>query len=593
MRLRDPLVAVCLVAAALAGCSSAGTSSKHCLTDLASCSGSCVDLETDHGNCGACGVACASGESCKASACTPLCADSLSACGTGEAATCVDTASDVRNCGACGAACADGERCTLGVCHLGCAAAGWGTCGARCYQLSSDASHCGDCATACPSDQVCSSGSCVATSAAKQPRVIVSITADDTFADQFTDMAPALEAQGMRATFFVNAGRIDVPGVGFLTTAQLHALQAVGHEIGSHGLTHQHLVTTQNLAGRISREVCDSRVDLLLRGYEVRSIAYPFGEMDGLAQSEARRCGYSIGRSVGTVSTSSGTYADTVPPTDALELRAASSINTTFTLEQVQQYVLNAEAHASGMAPSWLVLNFHHICPGATCNPALAWDTDTFRQFTAWLAQRRDQGTVVRTIAQVHGGPLQPASSSGTPLVLNPGFESDLAGENEAPDCWMRGGSGGNTAAWARVAGRSGSAQRLVMSAYTSGSRSLLQFRGSTHNPDYRSCGTPVVPGHTYAFSCWYQSDVRVAFVFYRNDDLTHLSTTWMAGPPSPSGWALKTFAVTIPDTFNTVFFGPYVSSVCSSNCLNGDGTATLLVDDCDVVDQDRRTQTP
>lgn len=590
MRLRNqrgPVVAACLAIFALASCSPPPTTSKRCLTGLASCSGSCVDLQTDHGNCGACGAGCALGERCQAGVCTPSCADSLTSCGVGEVATCVDTDTDVQNCGACGTACTGRETCTLGVCHLGCAAPGWATCGARCSDLKNDPSHCGDCAMACGDGQICASGFCVATSAATQPRVIVSITADDTFADQFTDMAPALEAHGMRATFFVSTGRIDVPGVGYLTSAQLNAMQAVGHEIGSHGLTHQHLVTTVNLHGQISREVCDSRVELLSRGYDVRAIAYPYGEVDGLAQLEAQRCGYAMGRMVGAISS---TYADTVPPINRFELRAASSVNSAKTLDVVEQLVLDAEAHASGTSPSWLVLNFHHICPGATCNPALAWDTDLFKQLTAWLAARKEQGTVVRTLSQVAGGTLEPPVSSGSSLVLNGDFESYLAGEDQPPDCWTHGGSGSNTFAWSRVAGRTGYAQQVVMSAFTSGSRILLQSRGSTHNPDYKSYGTPVVPGHTYTFSCWYRSDVRVAFSFYKNEDVTHLATGWMTSPtspPNPSGWALKTFDVIIPEHFNTVFFGPYISSVCSFDCLNGDGTATLLVDDCNVVDQD------
>jgi len=45
---------------------------SSCLPGLTSCSGSCVDLKTDPANCGTCGKACASGESCSAGICTAV-----------------------------------------------------------------------------------------------------------------------------------------------------------------------------------------------------------------------------------------------------------------------------------------------------------------------------------------------------------------------------------------------------------------------------------------------------------------------------------------------------------------------------------------
>jgi peptidoglycan/xylan/chitin deacetylase (PgdA/CDA1 family) len=426
---------------------------------------------------------------------------------------------------------------------------------------------------------------------APQPRLIVSFTADDTYAEQFTTMAPILEAHGMRGTMMVNAGRIDLPGNLFLTTEQIVALQAVGHEIGSHGLTHQHLVVTQNLPDRIEREVCDSRADLLLRGFRVRTIAYPFGEVDGLAQSWAAKCGYTTGRGVGSLSPNTFLWAETIPPKDAHLLRAASSINSLIPIDVAESYVANAESCANGVTPSWLILNFHRFCPGAVCNPGLAWDTDTFVQFIDWVAARKPLGTVVRTISQVAPGPLMPAVRSNTPLVLNGDLESNLQGPAAPPDCWMWGHSGENTPTWTQVAGRTGYGQQLVVSDYLNGSNSLLLSHGSTASPDYKSCGIPVSPGRHYELSCWFKSDVPVAFTLYKNDDYNDVVSPWMttdASPASPSDWVQKTFGVTIPDgivKYNTLFYGPYVTSVCPSGCLNGDNTATVVVDDCSAVD--------
>ena len=464
-------------------------------------------------------------------------------------------------------------------------------CGAECIDTSNDAAHCGACATACPVDQACAENACVPAASSPQPRLIVSLTADDTYAEQFTTMAPLLEAHGMRGTMMVNAGRIDLPGNLFLTTEQVVALQAVGHEIGSHGLTHQHLVVAQNLPDRIEREVCDSRADLLLRGFRVRTIAYPFGAVDGLAQSWAAKCGYTTGRLVGNLSSVRSPWSETIPPANPFELRAASSIFSVDTIDVAQDYVLNAESHADGVTPAWLILNFHRFCPGATCNPGLAWDTDIFAQFVAWLAARKPQGTVVRTISQVAPGPLMPAVWSNTPLVLNGDLESYLQGNAAPPDCWVYGHSGDNIAAWTQVAGRTGYGQQLVVTNYLNGSNSIVLSHGSSSYPDYKSCGIPVSPGRHYQLNCWFRSDVPVAFTLYKNDDYNDVVSPWMtteASPASPSDWAQKTFGIMIPDgivKYNTLFYGPYVTSVCSSGCLNGDNTATLVVDDCSAVD--------
>lgn len=579
------------VAMTVAACAQVATPARSCLEGLSSCSGSCLDLARDPGNCGACGNACASGETCSSGRCSVRCQEPATACPTLAADACVDLSSDASNCGVCGNACPTGEQCALSVCRTGCTGSGWATCGSACVDTTIDPAHCGACGAACATGQACSSGACVAASSAEAPRLYVSLTADDTFEHQFSVMTPILEAHGMRATLYVNSGRIDLPGFSYLTSPQLALLQELGHEIGSHGLTHQRLATTMTPIDRIRRELCDSRADLLARGLAVRSFAFPFGANDADAQQTAEDCGYVTARDIGSLSPSRGIHSEELPPSDPLALRAASSVGPTTSLDQVKGYVLSAEqAAVESGRPGWLIINFHELCPGAACS-TLAWDTELFRQFVAWLAERKAAGTLVRTVSQVVAGPLGPpvhsAERFGTPLVINGDFESALAGDAEPPDCWVRRQSGTHTDAWSRVAGRSGSAQQVVVSGYTSGTATLMQDRGTSGGPDYRSCGTPVTPGHTYTFRCWYRSDVRVAFTLYRNDT-SHSVTAWQQSPtavPSPSAWALHSFTATVPEGFSTVFFGPQLSSVCESGCLAGPGTATLIVDDCSAED--------
>ena len=70
-----------------------------CAAGLRCCGGECVDIQTNVGNCGACGRTCSGSQQC----CT---------------ANCIDTGSDVNNCGACGHACDSGvaNGCTSGSC---------------------------------------------------------------------------------------------------------------------------------------------------------------------------------------------------------------------------------------------------------------------------------------------------------------------------------------------------------------------------------------------------------------------------------------------------------------------------------------------
>lgn len=116
----------------------------------------CVDLKADWRNCGGCGRACQSDETCSEGMC---------GCGSGELrcnGKCTSPKEDAANCGACGKKCP--QMCSAGRCAT-CRALGRGTyCGdvdnGECVTLDSDDSNCGKCGRACTDGRTCTHGAC-------------------------------------------------------------------------------------------------------------------------------------------------------------------------------------------------------------------------------------------------------------------------------------------------------------------------------------------------------------------------------------------------------------------------------------------------
>ena len=97
--------------AALTGPGCIQSSALQCSNQTVQCGDTCVAIQTDVHNCGACAAACSGGNVCVAGACV---------CPTGQGicnGTCTSTATDPRNCGACGYQCGPDQACSQGVCQ--------------------------------------------------------------------------------------------------------------------------------------------------------------------------------------------------------------------------------------------------------------------------------------------------------------------------------------------------------------------------------------------------------------------------------------------------------------------------------------------
>jgi peptidoglycan/xylan/chitin deacetylase (PgdA/CDA1 family) len=117
----------------------------------------------------------------------------------------------------------------------------------------------------------------------------VRITFDDGNASDVQHALPALLAHGLRATFFVVAGRLGDPA--FLGEDDIRALAAAGMGIGCHGMRHR---TWRRLGdGALREELVEARK--LLEGIVARPVAEaacPFGAYDRRVLGALRDAGY-------------------------------------------------------------------------------------------------------------------------------------------------------------------------------------------------------------------------------------------------------------------------------------------------------------
>jgi len=152
-------------------CSNGQCAAGSCSNGQTTCSGSCVNTATDNNNCGGCGKACATGQTCANGSCgsaqPSACSSGISSC----SGVCTDLKTDNQNCGSCGNLCncaswaPDGINCLApGFCvngACGCSS-GWTMCGGYCSDFQTDILNCGSCGHACGGGQTCRAGVCMA-----------------------------------------------------------------------------------------------------------------------------------------------------------------------------------------------------------------------------------------------------------------------------------------------------------------------------------------------------------------------------------------------------------------------------------------------
>src|SRR5262245_11662472 len=263
--------------------------------------------------------------------------------------------------------------------------------------------------------------------ASSATNTVVSLTFDDGQSSQVATQA-MLSSHGMNGTYYINSAQVGTSSY-YMTWPQIHSLADAGNEIAGHTLHHTNLTNVPLATAQA--EVCNDRQALISQGFSpVTSFAYPEAEVNTTAKQVVQGCGYTSGRGVGNIYSNGACpgcpFAETMPPTDAFELKTPQSANTSTTLANLQSYVTDAENNGGG----WVILTFHGICNNA-CTDVNSLNTSTFSAFLDWLQPRSANGTVVRTVGQAMGAPTPPsapttsitcngATCSSTPYTTSP-----------------------------------------------------------------------------------------------------------------------------------------------------------------------------
>ena len=146
----------------------------------------------------------------------------------------------------------------------------------------------------CPSDRFVSMLDAIQSLSNEIP---IEITFDDGNASDANIALPALTARGLRASFFICAGRIGKQG--YLDRAGILDIVASGMEVGSHGWGHVNWRRADDKA--LDAEI-DEAPKLIsdIVGYTVNTVAIPFGSYDRRVLRRLRRS------QINTVLTSDG-----------------------------------------------------------------------------------------------------------------------------------------------------------------------------------------------------------------------------------------------------------------------------------------------
>ena len=256
----------------------------------------------------------------------------------------------------------------------------------------------------------------------------VSLTFDDGETSQYTLGVPALNARGLKGSFYIITEYAGVPLDAAAWNSWRNAA-VVGHEIGSHSKTHTDL--TQLSPAQLQDEVVGSKVtiDAQITTQKTRSFVYPFGYFNSSVMSIVQD-NYIAARGVNC------TLND--EPFEFYNVSGCTPDDLTLDI-----YALT---DAAEQQRKWLVLYFHSLL-GAIENGWGSYEIGMFTTYLDYLQQKNlwvgTFGSAVKYLKERSSATLSVYSSSSDQMVLSLSdslddsiYNQPLTLRSEVPSAW-------------------------------------------------------------------------------------------------------------------------------------------------------------
>lgn len=180
---------------------------------------------------------------------------------------------------------------------------------------------------------------------------IISITFDDGWESVYTDALPILQQDGIPTTQFIIAGEFNDPG--YMSYDQVKSLHSLGHEIGSHTMSHPDLTKINDT--QLTHELADSRATLEAIQPDVKDFAIPYGSVNAKSLAYIKIYYRSARGSDGSKTFNIRQDLNTKDNFDRYNINAFSVTRNT-SLATLRSYIDYTIAHKG-----WLVLAYHQI----------------------------------------------------------------------------------------------------------------------------------------------------------------------------------------------------------------------------------------
>jgi peptidoglycan/xylan/chitin deacetylase (PgdA/CDA1 family) len=209
------------------------------------------------------------------------------------------------------------------------------------------------------------------------PAGVVSFSFDDGQVGHFDNARPALEAAGMRGTFYIISDALS-SGKKTMNAEQVKQLAAQGHEIGNH--TRDHATLTTLSADEVRAEFADAQAAIKAKtGITPTTCAYPSGAQDQSVQTAAATFFRGCRGTVGGSNARGGV--------DTYNLRMYY-IHSSTTADDIRKVADEAKR-----TKRWLILAYHGVGPVGSDDDVSA---DTF---AAHVRAVQQTGVAVDTVA--------------------------------------------------------------------------------------------------------------------------------------------------------------------------------------------------